>query len=271
MLTATRLAVNGRRYQFLSNLLNIIDIISILPFYASVIAASSDSDFDPTGLVGLRVLRFIRILRIFKFGRYNSGLRLLLATLHDSKAELAVLLIFLSIAVTLFGSLMFIIENAACDDYDQTTPTNADDCQEGFGSIPRSMWWAVITFTTVGYGDVYPLTYPGKIIGACTAIGSIIMLAGPISVMSSTFGDKYQEHSNRQARMDELARRDTALDSIKQMRAKAKGRPFGLVLEAILLSDDYAENEELSTKSYEKFLRDVFFSFEKFRGIMGAT
>ena len=71
--------------------------------------------------------------------------------------------------------------------------------------------------------------------------------------------------------MDELARRDTALDSIKQMRAKAKGRPFGLVLEAILLSDDYAENEELSTKSYEKFLRDVFFSFEKFRGIMGAT
>ena len=143
MLTATRLAVNGRRYQFLSNLLNIIDIISILPFYASVIAASSDSDFDPTGLVGLRVLRFIRILRIFKLGRYNSGLRLLLATLHDSKAELAVLLIFLSIAVTLFGSLMFIIENAACDDYDQTTPTNADDCQEGFGSIPRSMWWAV--------------------------------------------------------------------------------------------------------------------------------
>lgn len=138
-----RLLVSTSKLKFLRGFLNILDLLSILPFYVTLIVHD-----EAGGIAVLRVMRVIRVCRIFKLTRHSKGLHILGKTLVSSLNELCMLTLFLVIGVIVFASAAYYAE---------------EEGNEGFASIPHAFWWAVITMTTVGYGDITPKTFVGEL------------------------------------------------------------------------------------------------------------
>jgi voltage-gated potassium channel len=162
---------SNSRWKFATSGYGIIDLIAILPFYLPFIFA--------VDLRILRVLRLIRLLRIFKLGRHSKALKTILDVLKETRSELSITFFVAFVLLLLSSTLMYYIEH--------------DVQPESFASIGHSFWWAIATLTTVGYGDVYPITAAGKILGGITAIIGIGFLALPTGIISSAFMDKIKE------------------------------------------------------------------------------
>jgi voltage-gated potassium channel len=153
------------RLAFMLTASALIDLISIAPFYLAL--------FVPADL---RVLILFRLLRFFKLARYSPGLRSLFAAIEAERKAL------LASAVVLFG-LVLIAATAMHLAEHEVQP-------DRFGSIPQSMWWAVVTLTTVGYGDAVPVTLIGRVIAGFTMLMGLMMLALPIGIISQAFADQ---------------------------------------------------------------------------------
>jgi len=130
--------------------LGFIDLLSILPMYLSIFFYGAQS------LLVLRALRLLRIFRIFKLTHFISEMNFLSAAIRSSFKKISIFMLAVLAIVTILGSLMYVVEGGA----------------NGFNSIPSSIYWAIVTITTVGYGDITPLTQLGKL------IASLIMLLG---------------------------------------------------------------------------------------------
>lgn len=140
----------------------VIDLLAILPFYLQVLIG-----------IDLRVLRLFRIIRFFKLVRYSAGLRSLLRAIRlEWRALVASLVVILGLLLTA-AALLHIVEGEVQPD--------------AFGSIPASLWWAVVTLTTVGYGDVVPITALGRTIAGFVMLGGLAMFALPLGIVASAF------------------------------------------------------------------------------------
>jgi voltage-gated potassium channel len=142
----------------------IVDLLAVIPFYIAL--------FD---VVDLRVLALLRLVRFFKLARYSSGLTSLLEAIYSERHALVATLLILSGLVLTMASFMYLAEREAQPDR--------------FGTIPHAMWWAIVTLTTVGYGDVVPVTALGKVIGGLAAIMGVAMLALPVGIVATAFSD----------------------------------------------------------------------------------
>lgn len=170
---------------FYKDIMNTIDIIAIVPYFITLgleLAEHQASSQQAASLTVLRVLRLVRVFRIFKLSRHSKGLQILGRTLHASMRELALLIFFLVIGVVLFSSAVFFAE--------------VDDPESGFTSIPESFWWAVVTMTTVGYGDMSPVTVGGKIVGSMCAVAGVLTIALPVPVIVSNFSYYYHRETD---------------------------------------------------------------------------
>jgi voltage-gated potassium channel len=145
----------------------IIDILSIIPTYLSIFFVESHY------LAIIRILRLLRIFRIFKMGTYIDESNSLLISLRRSKRKIFVFLYFIIITTLILGSLMYVIEGGRN--------------RESFSSIPQSMYWAVVTLTTVGYGDVAPVTVLGKIIASGIMILGYSIISVPAGLLSAEY------------------------------------------------------------------------------------
>ena len=168
--------------KFLKSFLNIIDLVAILPYYITLpMDTSSGSSFAI-----LRVIRLVRVFRIFKLSRHSKGLQILGQTLKASMRELGMLIFFMIIVVVLFSSAIYYAEGSA-------------EAESDFTSIPDAFWWSVVTMTTVGYGDKYPKTTLGKLVGSICALSGVLTIALPVPVIVSNFTYFYQnEHELRE-------------------------------------------------------------------------
>eukprot|EP00794_Sanderia_malayensis_P014225 gene14225-15708_t len=184
-----RLMSSPNKLAFVRSTINIIDLVSILPYYLSIILDRGG------GIEVLRVIRVIRVIRIFKLTRHSRGLHILGSTIHASLHELAMLALFLFIGVILFSSAVYYAESQVHS--------------KDFESIPHSFWWAVVTMTTVGYGDITPTTFIGKLVGAMCAISGVLVIALPVPVIVSNFEHYYKEEQARQARLEEHQKRES--------------------------------------------------------------
>ena len=155
------------RLKYIRSPLAIIDLIAILPFYLPMLIS-----FD---LRFVRAVRLFRLFRLFKMGRYSRALQTLKTVIKKKKEELLISLFAVLILLIVASSFMYYIENT--------------QQPERFSSIPSSMWWGVATLTTVGYGDIYPITPMGKILGAIIALLGIGLFALPAGILASGFAE----------------------------------------------------------------------------------
>ncbi|XP_069037564.1 voltage-gated potassium channel KCNC1 isoform X4 [Lepisosteus oculatus] len=174
------------KVEFIRNTLNIIDFVAILPFYLEVGLSGLSSKAAKDVLGFLRVVRFVRILRIFKLTRHFVGLRVLGHTLRASTNEFLLLIIFLALGVLIFATMIYYAERIGAKPNDPRASEHTH-----FKNIPIGFWWAVVTMTTLGYGDMYPQTWSGMLVGALCALAGVLTIAMPVPVIVNNFGMYY--------------------------------------------------------------------------------
>ncbi|XP_053777873.1 potassium voltage-gated channel subfamily A member 5 [Desmodus rotundus] len=180
--------------EFSRNIMNIIDVVAIFPYFITLGTELAEPPGGGGGggqngqqamsLAILRVIRLVRVFRIFKLSRHSKGLQILGKTLQASMRELGLLIFFLFIGVILFSSAVYFAE--------------ADNQETHFSSIPDAFWWAVVTMTTVGYGDMRPITVGGKIVGSLCAIAGVLTIALPVPVIVSNFNYFYHRETDHE-------------------------------------------------------------------------
>ena len=179
-----RLIVCPSKKRFFANILNIIDFITLIPYFVilSIVTISMSCE-GAKGSASLLFLRVLRIFRVFKLSKHSSGLRVLGLTMKASLRELGLFLFFLIIGAIVFAGAIYYAEHGIEGSQIQ--------------SIPEGIWWAVVTMTTVGYGDVVPVGLWGKIIGTfCVVIGALT-LALPAPVIVANFNHFYKRETGR--------------------------------------------------------------------------
>lgn len=163
-----------RASSYLFSFYGIVDFIAIVPAYLSLFV------YDIQFLLIVRVLRILRIFRVLKLGRYISQVNILLRALNAGKIKVIVFLFFISTIVILFGSTMYLIEG----------PEN------GFTSIPRSIYWAIITLTTVGYGDITPKTDLGQALASFVMVMGYAIIAVPTGIFTAELSRAIREDAS---------------------------------------------------------------------------
>lgn len=157
----------GGRVRYALSPMALIDLAAILPSYLFFV----DAD-----LRVIRALRLLRLARLGKVGRYSEAAIVLMRVLRAKREEMLLTLSLVGLLGVVFASLAYYAEH-------QAQP-------EAFPDIPHALWWAFVTITTVGYGDLAPITPLGKIIGVCTAVLGILMIALPTGVLGAAFVDE---------------------------------------------------------------------------------
>jgi voltage-gated potassium channel len=159
------------RLRYATSFLAIVDLLAILPFYIPILI--------PFDLRFLRAVRLFRLFRVFKVARYSKAMSSIGNVLRSKRAELGITISSVLIFLLLASAVMYDLEHEA-------QPRN-------FPNIPAAMWWGVVTLTTVGYGDVYPITPLGKFIGAIIALAGIGLFALPAGIIASGFAEQLHE------------------------------------------------------------------------------
>jgi len=154
---------NKKRYRYLFSFYGLVDLFAILPFFLEVFLPGANLTF----------LRVVRVLRILKLSHYNTAIQDLWDAVHDERKAFLSSTYLLAIALLFTSSGMYYAEKAVQP--------------EDFSSIPQAMWWSIITLTTVGYGDVSPVTAFGKVIGAATAVLGVCTVALLTGLVANSF------------------------------------------------------------------------------------
>lgn len=157
--------------------LALVDLLAILPFYLT---------FFPIDLRFLRIFRLMALFRLFKIARYLHALNIFKRVLADRKEQLVLSFIFILFILVLISFVMFYVEHEAQP--------------EKFSSIPATMWWGIATLTTVGYGDIVPITSLGKLLGGLFAIAGVGLLALPAGILSSGFFENLHRATEKTSR-----------------------------------------------------------------------
>lgn len=199
---------------FLRTPLNVIDVVAILPYYITLIvdslsdggktAGSGNNYLEKVGLV-LRVLRALRIFYVMRLARHSLGLQVLGLTVKRCTREFGLLLLFLCVAMALFSPLVFLAESEM-------------GAKQEFTSIPGSYWWAVISMTTVGYGDMVPRSIPGQVVALSSILSGILLMAFPVTSIFHTFSRSYLELKEEQSRT--LRQKPDSQDSTKSQNSE---------------------------------------------------
>jgi len=189
------------RLKYVVSAMAIVDLVAILPFYLPM--------FLPTSVLGMRALRLVRLFRILKLNRYSDAMASIGQVIKEKQRELCGSFFFVSLLMVISSLLMYAIEH--------------DAQPQVFKNAFSGLWWAVATLTTVGYGDIYPVTVVGRIIGAFIALLGVAAVAIPTGIISSGLIERMSSgsggecslkdaHASAQAISERLATLDSLLE-----------------------------------------------------------
>ena len=168
----TRIWVSKKPMKYIFSFWGLIDFLSILPTYLSLFV------FGYHYLLVVRIFRLLRIFRILKLARFSREAQILLASLRTSMYKISIFLLAVIAIVTFLGTIMYVIEGG----------------KEGFTSIPQSIYWAIVTVTTVGYGDMVPHTVLGKIVSSVAMIIGYAIIAVPTGIITIGMVNSSKQH-----------------------------------------------------------------------------
>uniref|UniRef100_A0A8W7PFN5 Ion transport domain-containing protein n=1 Tax=Anopheles coluzzii TaxID=1518534 RepID=A0A8W7PFN5_ANOCL len=208
-----RFISSPNKCEFVTSSVNIIDYIATLSFYVDLVLQRFASHLENADI--LEFFSIIRIMRLFKLTRHSSGLKILIQTFRASAKELTLLVFFLVLGIVIFASLVYYAERI------QANPHN------DFNSIPLGLWWALVTMTTVGYGDMAPKTYIGMFVGALCALAGVLTIALPVPVIVSNFA-MYYSHTQARAKLPKKRRRVLPVEQPRQPRTAGQGGGIGM-------------------------------------------
>jgi voltage-gated potassium channel len=192
----------------------IVDLVAIVPFYLGFFV-----DVD------LRAMRVLRLLRVFKLTRYSQAMGIMIDVLRQEVKSISAMLFVFLVILVFMSSLMYMLEH----------PRQP----EVFSDIPSAMWWAVVTMTTLGYGDMVPMTVLGRIVGGCTAVIGVGMIALPAGVLASGFSEQLRR------------RRQEYLETVDKVILEGPLRPREKrLLEATRIALDLSPEEAASILKY---------------------
>eukprot|EP00754_Rhynchopus_humris_P022373 Rhum_TRINITY_DN14788_c26_g1::Rhum_TRINITY_DN14788_c26_g1_i1::g.119237::m.119237 len=189
-----RAATTPSLHTFARDPLNWVDLLSVLPFYVQLAVASTGVGVEALSV--LRLFRTIRVLRVMKLGRYSKPLQIVVYTLKNSGIALGLLGFFLTLCSIFYSCLMFLAETTqGGQDFDEARRVwvRDDGTDSPFQSIFHVTWWAMATLTTVGYGDEYPVTTAGKLVGGAAVITGTLVLAFPVILISHVYTEVLEE------------------------------------------------------------------------------
>lgn len=195
------------RLRYLVSPMAIIDLVAILPFYLSVLFP-----------VDLRFLRVLRLLRVFKLTRYSSAMTMLLNVFREEASSFCAAFFILIIILILASSGIYLVEEAVQP--------------RAFDSIPHAMWWAMATLTTVGYGDITPISPLGKLFGACITIVGIGMVALPAGILASGFAEQLRRRREALEHEFHVALEDGVIDEEEERTLEARRQELGVSSDA---------------------------------------
>ena len=177
-----RFVVAPDRVKFLKSVMNIIDVLCVLPMWIKYILqiyhVRIGFDLLPVFFL-IMMLRVLRICRVLRLARHYTGVKILLLALRASIRELMMLLIFIFIVMLIFSVVIYYAE------FFQT---------DTFANIPEGFWWVIITLTTVGYGDMYPKSFSGYLVGSLCALTGILATGLPVPIIANNF-NLYYSHA----------------------------------------------------------------------------
>ena len=158
-----RILIVKKAYKYIFSFYGIIDFLSVIPTYLSLVIIGSQS------LVVIRILRLLRVFRILKLTRYTQAGRSLGKAMWASREKISVFVFFVILLVVIIGTIMYLVEGEA----------------HGFTSIPRGIYWAIVTLTTVGYGDISPETALGQFLASVVMIMGYAIIAVPTGIVTA--------------------------------------------------------------------------------------
>ena len=192
------------RLGYMLSFSGVIDLVSILPFYLQALFPGLD----------LRVLRTLRLLRIFKLSNYNTAIEDLFSAVYEERKSFIAALYLFVIAFVLTSSLIYYAEN-------EVQP-------EKFASIPDAMYWSLITLTTVGYGDVSPVTWIGKVISVATALMGVSVVALITGILANAFSNQIARRKMIFEDQIREALADGVVDAVEVRSLEQLRKDFGL-------------------------------------------
>ncbi len=198
-----------KRLKYVLSPMAIVDLVAFLPSLLQVLFPGID----------LRFLRILRLLRVFKLTRYFSTFELLFNVLHEERKNLAGIFVILIVILVMAASALYLVER--------------DVQPDKFGSIPEAMWWAIAALTTVGYGDVYPQSYLGQVLGSLVTILGIGMVALPSGILASAFSEQMRRKRESLQWVIDDAMEDGEIDSRELNLIRNMGDQLGLSEEQI--------------------------------------
>jgi len=157
-----RIAVSHRPLRYVLSFYGFVDLLSIIPTYLAIFVAGANY------LLIIRLLRVLRVFRILKLVRYSNEAAFLMRALYSARRKISVFFLGVLVLSTVFGCLMFVVEGPA----------------NGFTSIPKSIYWTIVTITTVGYGDITPITALGQLISTLAMLTGYSIIAIPTGIIS---------------------------------------------------------------------------------------
>jgi hypothetical protein len=259
-----RLSTCTEPYFWVFRFLNVIDFISVMPFYADIIFDILGFSFqNSAAFTVFRAVRLVRVVRVFKVSRYTQGLNMIISSLNKSASTLFSITVLLAIVVIMFSSIEYYLERGTWDS-DNREWIRENGTVSPFSSIPASFWWCFVTITTVGYGDAVPIT----ILGKCVAVGAMIVgvvgISFPITIIGTNFAEEWNAF-RRQKRQEEHMHRMVKLLGRDADYKEAEAamihdltdaeRPFSS--EVILSPDEAAAGDDGSSRHGSQYLNPV--------------
>jgi len=201
--------------EFFQDFLNVIDILAILPFYLELFMVIFIG--GKVAMWDLRALRAFRLMRMMKMGRFSGDLQLLAEGMYRARVSIGMLFVSLILGTVVFSVLMWVVErgtwSAATQCYSRKNEVTYNGCSP-FESVPVGFWWAMTTMTTVGYGDTFPVSPLGRVVGAIAMLAGIFCVALPTGILCAEFSKLYEERHT--------VRKEVAITAELQMRPKAE-------------------------------------------------